>query len=413
MHAPSPPSLSRAIAAALIGSLGASYAISQFSRNAVGVVAPDLARELGLAAAEIGLLSSLFFLTFAAAQIPLGIIIDRQGPKRVMLACFALTILGTAVVSLAPGYLWLLVGRALLGLGCSSFLIAPLVIYAREFPAERYSSLASLHLAIGNGGTICATAPLAFAAAALGWRGAYALVAIVAVICAALVLVLVGKDQIAPARAGAAATRLRDVARAPSFWLLMGLQCTTYPTFAAIGGLWGGPWLADVYGYDLGRRGATLLILVIAHIVGLFVWSALDRRLKSYKRPLLAAGALVAATLAAGALFTIPEALIPLWLACFGFGLGYAPLMMGHARMLFPPETLGRGLTLLNAGNMAGAFAIQTITGLIVGAFPRAPSGAYPAAAYAAVMGLLAVQLAAALLLYAKAPDAHPGRTAA
>ncbi len=398
----------------LVGALGGVYTISQFSRNAIGVVAPDLARELSLSAAEIGLLSSVFFLTFALAQIPLGVIIDRHGPKRVMLACFALTLAATGAVSLARNFTELLIGRALLGLGCSSFLIAPLVIYARTFPAERYSSLTGLQLAIGNFGTIAATAPLAIAAAALGWRGAFALVAIVALVGLVAVIAVVAPDRGGGESPATDAPRasLLDVTRVRAFWPMMAVHGTTYPTFAALAGLWGGPWLADVYGLKLDARGLVLLALVSAHIVGLFAWSAVDRRFGSYRKPLIAGGVLTVAALAFGALVPMPLWAVLVWLAVFGFAMGYAPLMMAHSRMLFPPHMLGRGLTLMNAGNMTAAFAIQAVTGLVVNAFPRAADGAYPAAAYATVMGLLGVQLALALVAYTRVPDLHPSRAA-
>ena len=71
--------------ALLLTVLCAIYVVSQFLRNSVGVIAPDIARELDLAPQALGVLSSAFFLAFAAAQIPLGATIDRYGPKRCML----------------------------------------------------------------------------------------------------------------------------------------------------------------------------------------------------------------------------------------------------------------------------------------------------------------------------------------
>ncbi|MGL5735088.1 MAG: MFS transporter, partial [Beijerinckiaceae bacterium] len=160
----------------LVAVLAGAYTISQFSRNAMGVVAPDLARELALTAADTGLLSSVFFLAFALAQIPLGILIDRTGPKKVMIGSVAFILLGTAIFSFGHA-LWVLVtGRFFLGLGCSTFLMAPLVIYNKVFPPERFASLTGWHLAIGNLGTLAATTPLAVVTAAIGWRHAFLLV---------------------------------------------------------------------------------------------------------------------------------------------------------------------------------------------------------------------------------------------
>ena len=101
MHSPAgPPLLSRGVVA-LVAALAAIYLVSQFLRNSVGVIAPDLAREIGLSAGEIGLLSSAFFFSFAAAQLPLGIAIDRYGAKRCMLVCAAIAFAGTLVFAIA------------------------------------------------------------------------------------------------------------------------------------------------------------------------------------------------------------------------------------------------------------------------------------------------------------------------
>ena len=86
----------------LVATLGGIYVVSQFFRNSVGVIAPDLARELELSAAEIGLLSSAFFFSFAAAQIPLGICLDRYGPKICMLVCAGIAAAGAVLFAPAP-----------------------------------------------------------------------------------------------------------------------------------------------------------------------------------------------------------------------------------------------------------------------------------------------------------------------
>ena len=123
----------------LVAALVSIYAISQFLRNSIGVIANDLARELDLSATQTGLLSSAFFFSFAAVQIPIGILIDRYGPKRTMLATAVLTVLGTILFALASSASVLIAARVLMGLGCSTFFMAPLVIYARRFPPERFA----------------------------------------------------------------------------------------------------------------------------------------------------------------------------------------------------------------------------------------------------------------------------------
>src|SRR5215468_4884972 len=144
----------------LVGTLGATYALSQLARNSVGVIAPDLAGELGLSASQIGLLSSVFFFAFAAAQLPLGVALDRYGPKRCMLGCAAIMIAGTLLFAWAATPGGLIAARILMGLGTSCYLMAPLALYAQRFAANRFAVLAGFQLGIGTSGTLLATAPL-------------------------------------------------------------------------------------------------------------------------------------------------------------------------------------------------------------------------------------------------------------
>ena len=90
-----------ALAVAVVAILGLLYIVSQFLRNSVGVIAPNLAAEVGLSPIEIGLLSSIYFFCFAATQLPLGVALDRFGPKRCMLVSIAVTVAGSAAFALA------------------------------------------------------------------------------------------------------------------------------------------------------------------------------------------------------------------------------------------------------------------------------------------------------------------------
>ena len=129
-----------AIALAVVATLGMLYIVSQFLRNSVGVIAPDLAAEIGLTPLELGFLSSIYFFVFAATQLPLGVALDRFGPKLCMLVSIGFTVLGCGLFAVANGAGGLVAARALLGFGTASFLMAPVALYARWFPPERQSA---------------------------------------------------------------------------------------------------------------------------------------------------------------------------------------------------------------------------------------------------------------------------------
>ena len=395
----------------LVAALIAIYMVSQFLRNSIGVIAPDLAKEVGLSAGEIGLLSSAFFFAFAAVQLPLGMAIDRFGPKTCLLVCAAITIIGCGLFATATSPTGLIVARILLGLGsCSSFM-APLAIYARRFPPHRFATLTGLQLGLGSFGTLFATAPLAYAAGMFGWRATFLGVGVVTTLIALLVAVVVddgrgeGAGPTQPESFHESLAGVAAVLRTPSVAHLFLVHLTGYSSFALIVGLWGGPYLTHVYGYGLQARGDFLFVAAVAQIVGSLAWGPSDRVFGSHKVPVLLGAVLTAIALAVLALIgTLPPALLLLWFAAFGFLCAYTPVLVAHGRSLFPAHLVGRGITVLNMGTMGGVFLAQTVSGLLIDLFP-AVDGVYPLAAYRVVFGLQAGMVLLSALIYLGARD--------
>jgi MFS family permease len=393
-------------AVALVGTLAAIYLVSQFLRNSVGVIAPDLAREIGMNAAEIGLLSSAFFFSFAAAQIPLGIALDRYGPKRCMLVCAAIAFLGALVFATAATPAGLVTARILMGLGSSCYLMAPLALYARRFPPERFTALAGVQIGIGTVGTLLVTAPLAWASAEFGWRATFLFVAAVVVVGAILVALVVREDHVEAGPAAHSETlreSLRgvlDVVRLRGFWPIFAMNCIAYSSYVIVVGLWGGPYLAHVYGYGLTTRGELLMLPAIGQIVGVVLWGQAER-ISGHHKPLVLAGALASAA-ALGLLAILgkpdPRALAA-WLAVFGLLPAFLPVLIAHGRSLLPPHLLGRGMTLFNIGSMGGTFVVQIISGALIDLFP-ARDGVYPLDAYRLVFAAQAVAILIASAAY-------------
>ena len=420
--AATPAHVPRGSAAALVGVLATAYMISQFFRNSIGVIGPDLAREFDLDAHALSLLASIFFFSFALAQIPLGMAIDRFGPRAALLGTASIAILGAFGFVFARDYHELLAARLVLGLGCSSFLMAPLTLYADRFPPRQFASVIGFHVGGGNVGSLIATAPLALAAAAVGWRGAFFAIGVAA--CAATLVVWLTVRESEGSRARRAVRRetvrdllagVRAASRAPGFWPIFLMHMATYPSFAAILGLWSGPWLAHVYGMDVSARGWAIFAMVVAQIIGLFAWGATDRFFKGYKAPVYLGAGLGATLLMGAALLPPSPALAPVYLMALGFVFGFTPLLTAHGKSLFPERLMGRGLSLMNVASIGGVFFQQTATGLVIGLFAYAlvdSARVYPPEAYRAVFAILALEIGLALLLYRRAPDFLTKKTA-
>jgi MFS family permease len=396
----------------VVGTLGGAYMVSQALRNSIGVIAPNLAAELALSAAEIGLLSSAFFVAFAAAQVPLGVCLDRFGPKACMLVCSGIAVIGALWFAVATTPLGLVSARALLGLGSSCYLMAPLAFYARRFPPSRFGLFTGIQLGLGTLGTIFATAPLAWSAAAVGWRATFVLIA-AAMALAGVLLALVVPGEPATADASKPSETLRQsiagtlhALRTPSVGALFLMQMSAYSSFVLIAGLWGGPYLTHIYGFGLQERGDLLLLTAVGQSVGSLAWGPLGR-LFGHKMPVLIGSALTVASLLVPAVVgKLPAAALVAWLGTFGLVSAYTALLVAHGKTLFPPALVGRGMTLLNIGTMGGVFVSQAITGAIIDLFP-APGGAYPLEAYRIVFAAQALWLAATMILYLWARDPH------
>ena len=171
--------------------------------------------------------------------------------------------------------------------------MAPVALYARWFPPERFSTLAGIQLGVGSLGAIFATAPLAYATASFGWRMTFLGVGVCAAVIGVLVWLIVTDDP-----PGVKSTPRREtlresvagiwqVIRTPSMGRVFMMQLSSYPSYVLIVGLWGGPYLTHVYGYDLKGRGDILFVAALAQVLGSFFWGPTDRLFGRYKLPIM------------------------------------------------------------------------------------------------------------------------------
>jgi MFS family permease len=402
-----------AIAIGVVTTLGALYIVSQFLRNSVGVIAPNLSVEMNLAPIELGLLSSIYFFAFAAPQIPLGVALDRFGPKLCMLACVGFTVLGCALFAVAESWGSLTIARALQGFGTASFLMAPCALYARWFPPERFSTFTGIQIGLGTIGALLATAPLAYATATVGWRMTFLAMGLSAALVGVVIWLLVTDDppgqRTEPRRETLkeSIVGVWHVIRAPSMFRVFLVQVAIYPSYLLVVGLWGGPYLTHVYGFGLKERGNILLLAALAQVLGSFVWGPADRWFKSYKTPVLISVVLLLVSLLIFAGFGAMP--LPLLLANFvliGFATAPLALVFAHGRSLVPQHLLGRAITLLNMGAMGGGFLVQFLSGAVIEMFASG-GGAYPLQAYQVVFGLQAALVLIGLFVYFSSTDRY------
>lgn len=382
------------------------YYLSYLLRTVNAVISPALSSELGLSAAALGLLTSAYFLSFALAQIPVGIALDRYGPRRVEALLLLVAGLGAAVFALGESHAGLVLGRALIGLGVSACLMAALKGIALWYPPERYSSMTAFIMAAGALGALTASRPLEAMLPLLGWRGVFWVIAALAVAAAIFLLLSLPREQVRPAPVSFT-EQLRTVGRiyASAPVQRVGLASVfMIGGFMAVQGLWAVPWLLDVTRMDLAAAAQVLLLLNLGALAGQlaigFFATRLGRRgigplqlLKwGWGAMLLAEAGIVGEVLP-------PQ---PAW---FLFGMLSAVSSQAYlcAALQFPPALFGRVSTAVNQLCFVGAFALQWGIGLVIDGLAGMGLSA-DAALKGAFAALLALQVLSLLPLLRMAP---------
>jgi MFS family permease len=320
-------------------------------------------------------------------------------------------------IAMAHDVSGLVTGRALLGFGTASFLMAPVALYARWFSPERFSTFAGIQLGVGSLGAIFATAPLAYATASVGWRATFLGVGVVAAVIGIVIWLIVSDDPPGVKKTPHNETLRESVAgiwqviRTPSMGRIFMVQLSSYPSYVLVVGLWGGPYLTHVYGYDLKGRGDILFVAALTQVLGSFLWGPSDRLFGRYKPPVLISMSFCLVSLVLLAVLGhLPVVLLLIVFALIGFATGQTSVVMSHGRSLVPPHLLGRTITLLNIGTMGGGFLVQFVSGAVISLFPTTPAGGYPLEAYQTVFALQAVLVLAGFIAYFGSRESHLGR---
>ena len=348
----------------------AAYLLSYLYRTVNAVISPELVSSLGISASSLGLLTSAYFIAFAAMQLPAGMLLDRFGPRRVEPVLLAVAGLGALGFAASDDLAGLAVARALIGAGVAVCLMAPLKGIASWYPAERQASLASWMMVAGGTGALLATAPLAAALLVLSWRAVFVVLA-GATFAAAVWILLVVPDAPAPHRSAGLAQQwagTKSVFRSARFWWIAPLGAIAMGSFMAIQGLWSVPWLMEVDGYSRTVAADHLLlvgIVILAAYFGLGLSATALRRRGIFGRHLFAAGFGLHTLMLA---LIITRALPSTYLAWSLYGLGSAVNVLGFTVLSegFPLELTARANTALNLLLFLCSFAMQWGIGIVI-----------------------------------------------
>jgi MFS family permease len=368
----------------------AGYYLSYLLRTVNAVIAPELTRELTLTAADLGLLTSAYLLAFAAFQIPLGLLLDRYGPRRVEAGLLLVAAAGTLLFAIGRSPFELTVARGLIGLGVSSCLMAAFKGFAQNFPVERQASLTGAIMASGGLGALTASLPLEFTLPLVGWRGVFQGLTFLLLAVAALIFFSVPQRDAGVSRDSLGA-QLKDVGGILAhrvFWRFAPPMTLVTGGFLAVQGLWAVPWLMNVDGLTRHQAAEVLFALNLAMLLshlGIATFAVRLARAGITPSRLLLGGFGLALASQAAMLAGLGPAL-PLWFA-YGVGVSGGSLSYSLLSAHFAPALSGRVTTTLNLLLFIGAFTLQWGLGVLIDGLGAA--GFAAAAAYRATFALL------------------------
>ena len=247
----------------------AGYYLSCLFRTINALISQRLVSDLALNSVDLGFLTSVFFLSFAAVQLPLGFCLDRYGPRRVQIASLPLAAAGALLFSAADGFVALALGRALIGVGVASALMAGLKAIVLWFPQDRLLLANGCFVTIGALGAVSATVPAELLLVSIGWRGLFKVLAAATVVCAITIYLVVPhvEPSISTVRA-ARSISFKSIYVDLHFWRLAPLSATCVGTSWALQGLWAASWLSDVEGLEQSIIVQHLFVMAVALCLG-------------------------------------------------------------------------------------------------------------------------------------------------
>jgi predicted MFS family arabinose efflux permease len=400
----------------IVMTLATAYMASHFFRSSNVTIGLDLMRDLAIGPEALGALTGAFFFGFSAMQIPCGFFFDRFGPRLTVAGMLVVATLGGIIFTTALTWPLLLSGRVLLGCGFGVMLIGSMVVISRWFPPDRFSTLTGVVLSVGLLGNLIATTPLAWAAQETGWRAVFG-VAVLFTALAAIAVWLVVRDappghpfhDRAPESPREMLQGLMEVFGNRRLWPILALNFCSYACTFTVQGLWGGPFLREVHGLSPIQAGNVLLAAVVAYQCGMLSFGPLDRVFDTRKWIAVAGNLTIVLLLATLAIPAAPPVWLPVAaIVAIGFFSASSTMLMTHGRGIFPDRLIGRGIATINTAVMFGVACMQTLSGMIVGAFEPLAGGGRTETAYRALFATLTIVLIVAIAIYSRSQDVKP-----
>lgn len=387
------------------------YLLSYLLRVVNAVAGEPISADFGLTPADLGLLTSVYLAGFALCQLPLGILMDRYGPRRVEALTLLLAVGGCALFALATSLTELVVGRILMGVGTSICLMAPFTAYRSWFTPERLPLVIGLHLAFGAAGSALGGLPAEMLMAAVGWPGLFAILGMLVLVAAGAIygIVPARNEPREPQPLSDLGRELGAVVKSRALWRLAPLSATSQAGFLAVLGLWTGPWLREVAGLSPAAAAGWLSISAVGLMLGFLGYGIAASWAAKRGRTLdVFVGGTVLSAIVTLLIIVLPPAMAtPLWIAYAALGSG-GVLSYALVSASFAPAFAGRVNTTLNFIVFFFSFLVQWTFGIVLDLVPGEPAAGYNVA----LVALLVLQGLSYLPLLLRPGAQHAASTA-
>ncbi|HEX7866611.1 MAG TPA: MFS transporter [Variovorax sp.] len=409
---PPPPRWSTSAAAMLVA-LATAFALSQAFRTVGAMMATPLSGYFGLTPQQLGTWAGTFHFMFGIMQLAMGVSIDMFGVRRTVLTAFPLAIAGAALCAVAPNFHALLLGQALIGVGCAPAFLACTVFIARHFDASRFTAMSGIVMSLAGLGILFTGTPLALLIEASSWRIGYAVLAASAVLSWLVIFWRVREpaarsaDHASPQAAPAERQSLRKAVREllPLFAMphtlgLVCFACVSYAAFITLRGLWLGPVLHDRHGLSLVASGNVALVMTVAGMISPTLFGRMDPG--GARRTRWMMGCAFAGALMFGSMALTHSRIVDIGLPIiYGLLSGYSVLQYAYTKNAYPAAMTGRAMALMNMAMFLGVSLMQWTTGVAA-----SWAVAHEVEPYRAVFLTVAGMLAAGTLAFIVLPRA-------
>lgn len=343
------------------------YAYQYIIRVMPNLMLNDLMQQFHIDAAIFGQFSGVYYIGYALMHLPLGIMLDRYGPRKIMTACILLTVIGLAPIIFAESWIYPILGRALIGIGSSAAILGTFKIIRTNFNEKAFTRMLSLSVTIGLIGAIYGGGPVSYMCSAFGYKMVVEMLAVLGILLAAVTYCIV------PQQKTESHTKiLSDIKEVFSNRKVIALCCLAGCMVGPLEGfadVWGSAFLKQVYGFDTAIANSLPSMIFIGMCFGAPILSIIAEKTGNYLGSIIGAGAFMLITFIALITQTMTQTSITISFIIVGVCCAYQILAIYKASTYVSEHVAGLTTAVANMIIMSFGYASHTLIGIVVNAY--------------------------------------------